>query len=154
MLALSFFHLTDSHYAQKPIWIWIGAHVVYLVIALWQMWVHIGVGAVDAGPPIWARLYFLIQALLLLVMGALLLALPDEIIKLSPWELTSQLAQIYAAPVLCFGVASLKLARARSYEEAPIPLVGMLVFAVAVLIASFIDRESFFSGSFSKIFSF
>ena len=83
------------------------------------------------------------------MVGALLLALPDLMIGAWPWALTRQLAQIYAGPVLCYGVASLLLARAQSYAEARIAVAGMLVFAIAVLVASVLHRASFASVSIS-----
>ena len=98
-------------------------------------------------PPMWARLYFLLQALILIVGAVLLLALPGVMIRIWPWDLTPQLARLHGAPVLCFGVASFQLARVRRYREIRIPVAGMLVFAVAVLVASAIHREMFASAS-------
>ena len=148
LLIVTPFYLTLDDYDREPIWIWLGALVIYLVIAPWVMFVHQGFYAdPGAAPPMWARLYFLLQALILIAGAVLLLALPGVMIRIWPWDLTPQLARIHAAPVLCFGVASFQLARVRRYREIRIPVAGMLVFAVAVLVASAIHREMFASGS-------
>ena len=148
LLIVTPFYLTLDDYDREPIWIWLGALVIYLVIAPWLMFVHQGSYAEPgAVPPMWARLYFLLQALILIVGAVLLLALPGVMIRIWPWDLTPQLARLHGAPVLCFGVASFQLARVRRYREIRIPVAGMLVFAVAVLVASAIHREMFASAS-------
>ena len=147
---VSLLYLTAADYGRPPIWIWFVAYLVYPLIALWLMWAHRSAGdGAGAALPAWARGYFLLQGIFLTVVGALLLALPDLMIGAWPWALTAQLAQIYAGPVLCYGVASLLLARAQSYAEARIAVAGMLVFAIAVLVASVIHRASFASVSTS-----
>jgi hypothetical protein len=153
---VSLLHLTAADYGRPPIWIWFVAYLIYPLIALWLIWVHRTETDDGGGPalPAWARGYFLVQGIFLTIVGALLLVLPDVMVRVWPWKLTSQLAQIYAGPVLCYGVASLLLARVRSYAEARIALAGMLVFAIAVLVASVIHRTSFASVSTSVVIWF
>jgi hypothetical protein len=142
---VSLLYLTAADYARPPIWIWVVAYLVYPLIALRLAWVRrSGNGEAEgAALPVWARGYFLVQGAFLTAVGALLLVLPDTMVGVWPWKLTTQLAQIYAGPVLCYGVASLLLARVRSYLEARIAVAGMFVFAVAVLVASVIHRATF-----------
>lgn len=83
-----------------------------------------------------------------------MLLLPGLMIKAWPWTLTPLLAQIYAGPILCYGVASLLIARARSYRPVRIAMAGMFVFAVAVLVASVIHRVTFASASVSVVLWF
>ena len=148
-------YLTAADYRRPPIWIWFVAYLLYPLIALWLMWAHRAAGAGEgAALPAWARGYFLLQGIFLTVVGALLLVLPDVMIRAWPWALTSQLAQIYAGPVLCYGIASLLLGRVRSYAEARIAVAGMLVFALAVLVASVIHRATFASVNISVVIWF
>ena len=150
---VSLLHLTAADYGRPPIWIWFVAYLVYPLIALWLMFVHRAEPAEAGGPtlPASARGYFWAQGIGLTALGALLLVLPDVVVPFWPWKLTSQLAQIYAGPVLCYGVASLLLARTHSYRAARIAVAGMLVFAVAVLLASIIHRATFPSATTSVL---
>jgi hypothetical protein len=144
IFVVSLLYLTAADYRRPPIWIWLVAYLVYPVVALWLLWTHRAAGEAG-GPalPAWAGGYLLVQGIFLTAVGALLLVLPNLMVKMWPWALTAQLAQIYAGPVLSYGVASLMLAQMRVYAEARIALSGMLVFALAVLAASVIHRASF-----------
>ena len=142
---VSFLYLTEADYHRFPIWIWIIAYLVYPLIAIWLVWVHRRDWSKAAGStlPAWARTYLLVQGIVLVVAAAALLLLPDFMIKIWPWALTRQLAQIYSGPILCYGVGSLLISRGRSFAEIRIALAGMLVFSVAVLVASVINRAVF-----------
>jgi hypothetical protein len=153
---VSLLYLTSADYRRPPIWIWFVAYLVYPLIALWFMWVHRSErdGAAGNMLPAWARGYFLAQGIVLTTVAALLFVLPELMTKAWPWTLTPQLAQIYAGPILCYGVAGLLLGRARTDTEARIAVAGMFVFAVAVLLASVIHRATFASASVSVLLWF
>jgi hypothetical protein len=153
---VSLLYLTSADYRRPPIWIWFVAYLVYPLIAVWLMWIHRSERAGAAGNilPAWARGYFMAQGIVLTAVAALLLVLPDLMVKAWPWTLTPQLAQIYAGPILCYGVASLLLGRARTYTEARIAVSGMFVFAFAVLVASIIHRATFASAGVSVLLWF
>jgi hypothetical protein len=144
---ISLLHL-DAFPAEKAqTWIWFGAYLLYPVIALWLAWRHRG-GANEvtgASVPRWARRYLLVQGVVLVVTAGMLLLLPDLMVELWPWPITRMLAQLYSAPLLAYGVGSLLLARRRSWREIRVPVIGMLVFAVLVLVASAIHRDLFSS---------
>ena len=145
VLVVSFFYLTQADYLRVAVWIWLIAYLVYPLIALRLMWIHRT--ALDQAAtytlPGWAHGYLLAQGILLSAAAALLLLQPELMIRAWPWKLTQQLAQIYSGPILCYGVASLLISRGRSFAEARIALIGMFVFALAVLVASVIHRALF-----------
>lgn len=71
---------------------------------------------------------------------------PEPASRLWPWRLTALLAQLYAGPILCYGVASLMVSRSRTYSEARVFAAGAVVLAVLTLVASFIHRATFTGG--------
>jgi len=146
------FYLTPADYLRPPVWIWLVAYFIYPLIALWLMWSQRN-DTVPPSPartvPGWARSYLLIQGIVLSAAAVLLLLRPALMIEAWPWKLTLQLAQIYSGPILCYGIASLLISRGSSLAQARIALVGMCVFALAVLAASIIHRATFVRASLS-----
>jgi hypothetical protein len=151
VLVVSFFYLTQADYLRGPVWIWLLAYLVYPLIALRLMWIHRNEPnpAATRALPRWAQGYLLVQGILLSAAALLLLLLPQLMIKAWPWKLTQQLAQIYSGPILCYGVASVLISRAASFAQVRIAITGMLVFALAVLVASVIHRAVFAHASLS-----
>jgi hypothetical protein len=142
---ISLLHLGSFPSDEIQTWVWFGAYLAYPLIGLWLAWRHRGLPEASgvASLPRWARGYLLVQGILLSVSSALLLLLPGVMVDVWPWPITRMLAQIYSAPLLSYGVGSLLLARRRTWSEIRVPVLGMLVFAVAVLAASVIHRDLF-----------
>lgn len=150
---VSLLHLDAFPNDTAQTWIWFGAYLAFPLIALWLAWRHRGGPEGDDRPaaPHWARRYLLVQGVVLVVVAGMLLLLPGVMVARWPWPISRMLAQLYSAPVLAYGVGSLLLARRRTWAEIRIPLVGMLVFAVLVLVASAIHRDVFSSSEAADI---
>ena len=144
---ISLLHLEAFPSARAQPWVWFGAYLVYPLIALWLAWRHRGDQADPSGTvlPPWAKGSLLAQGVVFVILSGMLLLLPGVMVGQWPWPITRMLAQIYSAPLLAYGVGSLLLARRRSWQEILVPVVGMLVFAVLVLVASAIHRSLFSS---------
>lgn len=150
---ISLLHLDSFPGTKAQTWIWFGAYLVYPVAALWMAWRHRGDSESEAGSslPRWAKRYLLAQGLVLIVASALLLLFPGVMVNHWPWPITRMLAQIYSAPLLAYGVGSVLLVRRRTWREIRIPVVGMLLFAVLVLVASAIHRTLFSSSDLADL---
>jgi len=153
---ISLLHLGAFPADKAQTWIWFGAYLVFPLIALWLAWRHRGRTSDLAGDsvPRWARSYLVVQGAALAVTAGMLLLFPDLMVDLWPWPITRMLAQLYSAPLLAYGVGSLLLARRRSWREIRVPIIGMLVFAVLVLVASAIHRDLFSSTQVADVLWF
>lgn len=150
---ISLLHLESFPAGRAQTWIWFAAYLVYPTIALWLAWRHRGHRESEAGTPLssWARRYLLAQGVVLVAASGMLLSLPGVMVDLWPWPITRMLAQIYSAPLLSYGVGSLLLARRRTWQEIRLLIVGMLVFAFLVLLASAIHRSLFSSSEVADV---
>jgi hypothetical protein len=153
---ISLLHLDAFPNDTAQTWIWFGAYLAYPLIALWLWWRHRGEPEVDGrtGAPNWAGRYLVVQGVVLVVVAGMLLLLPGTMAARWPWPISRMLAQFYSAPILAYGVGSLLLARRRTWAEIRIPLVGMLVFAMLVLLASAIHRDLFSSSEVGDVLWF
>ncbi len=110
------------------------------------MWRHRhDAGDAHTGPPLapWARTYLRVQGAVASVVALALLLAPGAMVDVWPWPITTLLAQLYAAPLLAYGVGSVILSRQRSWRDVRVGAVTMLVFAGGVLVASALHLDLF-----------
>lgn len=141
---ISLFYLNEFDYGRIQTWIWFAAYIAYPLIALWLAWRDRG--ALPQAPievPRWAPRYLLIQGLIAGILALALLFLPEQMAALWPWKITRMLAQLYAAPFLSYSFISLMLSRKTAWADVWIGLLGTTVFALGVLLASFIHQGLF-----------
>ena len=145
LFIVSLFYLGEFDYSRPQVWIWFGAYFIYPLIALWITWMHRNLNEPHDGTPLprWAKNYLLVQGILVTVLSLALLFAPDAMVNVWPWKITRLLAQIYSAPFLSYGWGSLMLSRRQTWKEARVVLIGTVVFAIFVLLASIIHRELF-----------
>jgi hypothetical protein len=147
IFVVSVLHTDLFDFSTIQTWIWFVAYGVYPAIALWVVWVHrteilaAGRGTV----PAWVRAYLLGQGILLLLLAAALFVAPSTMAGKWPWPITDELAQLYSAPFLSFGIGSLLLGRMANWTRMRTGAITMAVFAVGVLTASLIHRSLFSS---------
>lgn len=146
LLLVTLLHLETFDFATTQTRIWFAAYVAYPVIGIGILAARRRDGtAVPPGPaPTTAvRRALTGQGALLTLVGLALLLAPGPMSVGWPWPVTTLLAQIYSAPLLAYGVASLLLARVRTWPEGRIVLVGIWLFALLALVASVIHRGLF-----------
>ena len=146
LLLVTLLHLEDFDFAKTQTRIWFAAYVAYPLI---------GIGILvrrrrDGPPPVagpgparWTQAFLVAQGAALTALGVALALAPGTMADGWPWPVTSLLAQIYSAPLLAYGVASLLLARAGTWREMRIVVVGIGLFTLAALVGSVIHRELF-----------
>jgi hypothetical protein len=151
LLIVSLFHLDEFDFSRQQTWVWFGSYTLYPLIAIVIAWRHRADRGGADGPalPGWARGYLLAQGAVTTLLALALLLAPGRMVALWPWPITLLLAQLYSAPLLSYGVISLVLGGRRAWLEGRVAVVGMLVFAVGVLIASLIHRALFANAGLS-----
>lgn len=145
LFIVSLFYLGEFDYSRPQVWIWFGAYLIYPAIALWVTWSQRNLNEPHDGTslPAWVKGYLFVQGVLVTLLSLSLLLAPDLLVSVWPWKITRLLAQIYSAPFLSYGLGSLMLSRRQTWNEARVVLIGTVVFAIFVLLASIIHRELF-----------
>jgi hypothetical protein len=143
---VSLFYLPAFDFARTQVLTWFGAYIIYPLIALGLMWAHRGQSrahlAHELAPPAWVRLYMLIQGGVMVVVALCLLIVPRAVSALWPWQTGLLMLQLYAAPLLSYGIGSLTLRR-HCWSEIRLALVAISVFTGAELAASLRYRSLF-----------
>lgn len=151
LFVVSLFYLGEFDYSRTQVWIWFAAYLIYPLIALWLMWndrtLRDRLGG--ATLPAWVCSYLFIQGILVTALALVLLLAPDFMVSVWPWNITRLLAQIYSAPFLAYGISSLMISRLQTWAEIRVVVTGTFVFALGVLLASFIHRALFSPGNLS-----
>jgi hypothetical protein len=137
LLFISLFYLPSFDPARPSVWVWFSAYIIYPLIALGLMWTHRGLSEAqpldERGLPGWARGYLLVQASLMIMLGLALLSVPDTMLRVWPWQTGRLMLQLYAAPLLAYGIGSLILRRQHTWPQARLGLLAMAVFTGAAL---------------------
>jgi hypothetical protein len=138
LMLISLLHLGAFDFGRPQTWFWMGAYIVY---PLWGGWL---VAQVPGATP--ARTWdvpLLVVGAASLVMGAALAVAPVVMTRLWPWSVSPLLANIYAGPLLAYGVCALMLAREPRAEARRITLASLLAFALLTLLASLLHLRLF-----------
>jgi hypothetical protein len=142
---VSTLNLSAFDWSHGPTWFWFVAYLGYPLIALWILWcqrtetTHPKEGAISSG----LRVYLYGQGAAAVVLALCLLVAPRAMTTVWPWPIPALVAHIYAAPFLAYGIGSLYAARQRTWSEVRFVVIGTLVFAIGVLIASMIHADLF-----------
>ena len=146
ILLVSMLHTDLFDFGTIQTWIWFIAYGVYPVIAIWLVWVHrqqILAPSAGSDLPAAVRFYLLAQGVLLTLLAVALFLAPAAIANVWPWAITAELAQLYFAPFLSFGIGSLLLGRMDGWARMRTGAATMAVFAIGVLSASLLHRDLF-----------
>lgn len=145
LFVVSLFYLNEFDYSRTQVWIWFGAYIIYPLIALWLMWKDRSLQERLGGKvfPAWVRAYMFVQGMLVTILALILLLFPEFMVSVWPWKITRLLAQIYSAPFLAYGLSSLMISRLGTWDEIRVVVTATFVFALGVLLASFMHAALF-----------
>ncbi len=152
LFVISLLNLSAFDFNLIPVQIWFASYIIYPIISLWMtvQQPHLMKAGDLPGLPLagWAKGFLLIQGILFSLLAILLFSAPAFMSTLWPWKVTTVLAQMYAGPLLSYGLGSLLFSRQEKWLGVRAILPGMLVFTATTVIISFIHIGLF---SFNEI---
>jgi hypothetical protein len=135
-----------------PVQIWFASYIIYPIIAIIMTirqpsMTH---SASLPGPELarWAKNFLLAQGVLVSLLSIALFFAPEPMSTLWPWKVTPVLAQMYAGPLLSYGLGSFLFAKQAQALGVRAIVPAMLIFTVTTLIVSFVHVSLF---SFNEI---
>ena len=135
-----------------PVQIWFASYIIYPILAIWMT--YRDRASMDAAPlsgpalDSWAKNFLLTQGVVICALSVALFFAPGVMSTLWPWKVTSVLAQMYAGPLLSYGVGSYIYSKQGQWLGVRSIVPGMLSFTVVTVIVSFMHIKLF---SFTKI---
>lgn len=145
---ISLFYLPAFDFARTQTLTWFAAYIIYPLIALGLMWAQRQEQNVhpsdEQALPTWVRRYLLAQGGLMVLLGLALLLAPQTMLRLWPWTTGRMMLQLYAAPLLSYGIGSFILQRQHAWSEIRLALIAMsaftgLEFTISLRYRSFLD---------------
>jgi hypothetical protein len=133
-----------------PVQIWFASYIIYPLISIWMTWQGSTPTAELAGSPLpaWSKRFLFIQGIVVILLGGLLFLMPAFMSSVWPWKVTPALAQMYAGPLLSYGLGSLLFSRQNTWIGIRAIVPGMFAFTATTIIVSFLHISLF---SFSEI---
>ncbi len=158
LFVISLLNLGAFDFSLLPVWIWFASYIVYPLISIWMTVRQPGLMAAgDLPGPALARPakgFLLTQGILFSILAVLLFFAPGFMTALWPWMLTPVLAQMYAGPLLAYGLGSLLYSRQEKWSGVRAILPGMLVFTAATVVISFMHIGLFSFGEAADLLWF
>jgi hypothetical protein len=142
MLNLSVFDL-----GLLPVQIWFASYIIYPFVAIIMTMLQPSMthAASLPGPALarWAKGFLLAQGILVSVLAIALFFAPVWMSTLWPWKVTPVLAQMYAGPLLSYGLGSFLFARQEQTLGVRALVPAMLAFTLTTVIISFLHFSLF-----------
>ena len=152
LFIISLLNLSAFDLGLLPVQIWFASYIIYPILAIWMTirQPNLMQAASLPGPALdgWAKGFLLVQGILMSALALTLFLAPGFMSALWPWKVTPVLAQMYAGPLLSYGLGSLLFSRQDKWLGVRSILPGMLVFTVTTVVISFIHVNLF---SFSEV---
>ncbi len=149
LLIVSVLNLSAFDFTRPPVLIWFAANIIFPIMAIFMTvrepemleFADLPGPKVDA----WAKWFLLVQGILITLLAALLFFFPAFMATLWPWEVTPVLAQMYAGPLLAYGLGSLIFSRQDKWIGIRAIVPGMVIFTDATLFISLLHFDVFSS---------
>jgi hypothetical protein len=147
LFIISLLNLSAFNFTQLPVWIWFASYIIYPLISIWMTWRQPTLmQAGDLPGPLlagWAKVFLLIQGALVTILAVLLFFAPTFLSTLWPWKVTPLLAQMYAGPLLSYGIGSLLFSGQNKWLGIRTLVPAMLVFTAGTVVISFMHLSLF-----------
>jgi len=135
-----------------PVQIWFASYIIYPILAIWMT--YRDPASMDAAPlsgpalDSWAKNFLLTQGIVICALAVALFFAPGFMSTLWAWKVTPTLAQMYAGPLLSYGVGSAIYSKQGQWLGVRSIVPGMLSFTIVTVIVSFMHVKLF---SFTEI---
>jgi len=152
LFIISLLNLDAFDFSLLPVQIWFASYLIYPIISIWITLRQPNLMQAGdlPGPELDGRAkgFLLAQGILFSLLAVLLFFAPTFMSTLWPWKVTPVLAQMYAGPLLSYGLGSLLFSRQDKWLGVRTILMGMLVFTLTTVVVSFMHVNLF---SFSEL---
>ena len=152
LLIISLLNLSAFDVGLLPVQIWFASYIIYPLIALWMTLTQPHLMKAGELPglwlPGWAKGFLFLQGVLFTLLAVTLFLVPEFMTTLWPWNVTPVLAQMYAGPLLSYGLGSLLFSRQEMWLGVRSILPGMLAFSAITLLISVLHISLF---SFTEV---
>ncbi len=150
LFIISLLNLAAFDLKLLPVQIWFASYIIYPLISIWMTWRDTAPTAelTGASLPAWSKGFLLIQGIVVILLGGLLFLIPTFMSTVWPWKVTPALAQMYAGPLLSYGLGSLLFSRQNTWIGIRAIIPGMFAFTATTIIVSFLHISLF---SFTEI---
>lgn len=150
LFIISLLHLEAFDFSQLPVWIWFASYLIYPIIAVRMTLKYSrrspSDNLLERTLPGWVKSFLTGQGIIVTLLAVMLFIFPSLMSSLWPWKVTPLLAQMYAGPLLSYGVGSLLYARQRAWSEIRPVVPAMLAFTLTTLVISVMHRNLFSAG--------
>ncbi len=147
LFIISLLNLDAFDFKLLPVWIWFASYLIYPLISIWMTLKQPKPQPTDILPgpslPAWAKGFLLIQGICVSLLAILLFFFPAFMSTIWPWKVTPLLAQMYAGPLLSYGLGSLFFSRQDKWLGIRAIVPGMFAFTATTIIVSFIHINLF-----------
>ncbi len=150
LFIISLLNLAAFDLKLLPVQIWFASYIIYPLISIWMTWRDTAPTAELTGTslPAWSKGFLLIQGIVVILLGGLLFFIPTFMSTVWPWKVTPALAQMYAGPLLSYGLGSLLFSRQNTWTGIRAIVPAMFAFTATTIIVSFLHISLF---SFTEI---
>ena len=158
LFIISLLNLSAFDFSRLPVWIWFLSYIIYPIVAIWMTirQPQLMQRADLPGPALanWVKGFLLAQGILVTTLAILLFFAPALMSTLWPWKVSPVLAQMYAGPLLSYGLGSLLYARQEHWSGVRSVLPGMLVFTATTVVISLLHFSLFSLSEAADLFWF
>lgn len=158
LFVISLLNLEAFDFKLLPVWIWFISYITYPIISIWMTVRQPKSQQVDALPgpslPAWSKGFLLTQGIVVSMLAILLFFIPNFISTIWPWKVTPVLAQMYAGPLLSYGLGSLLFSRQDKWIGIRAIVPGMFAFTATTIIISFMHVNLFSFTELADLFWF
>jgi len=147
LFVISLLNLSAFDFKLLPVWIWFISYITYPIISIWMTVRQPKSEQAGMLPgmslPAWAKGFLLTQGIVISLLAVLFFFIPSSMSTIWPWKVTPVLAQMYAGPLLSYGLGSLLFSRQSKGLGIRAIVPGMFAFAATTVIVSFMHINLF-----------
>jgi hypothetical protein len=142
LFLISMLNLGAFDLGLLPVQIWFASYILYPIIAVLMTMRQPSMtrSASLPGPELalWSKIFLLAQGVIFTLLAIALFLAPGAMSALWPWKVTPVLTQMYAGPLLSYGLGSFLFASQKQVLGVRAIVPAMLAFTLITVIISFI----------------
>ena len=158
LFIISILNISAFDLSLLPVQIWFASYIIYPILSIWMTVRQSSMmqSASLPGPELasWAKNFLLAQGILIIVLSIALFLAPGLMSTLWPWKVTPVLAQMYAGPLLSYGLGSFLFAKQEQALGVRAIVPAMLAFTVTTVLVSFMHISLFSFAEFADLLWF